>query len=361
MRTLVLGFCLLISNLGQAQTLKDLVSIEGVRSNQLLGYGLVVGLNGTGDSASSAPFTAQSFNNLLNNFGIKLPDNTTNMQLKNIAAVAVSADLPPFAKLGQNLDVTVASIGNAKSLRGGTLLLTALKGIDGQIYALAQGNLLVSGIEADAKNGNRLSVNISSAGRIPNGATIENTVSNSFANSNVIRLNLHRASFSTAQNIAALINKKIGANKANAVDAASVEVKAPIAAEKKVALIAELENLPINQATEAAKVIINARSGTVIINQSVRVSEAAVSHGNLSVSIGKNKHLQYSRKGVQLNEQTQIKISEQNKEPLQFGGDADLDEIVQAIKQLGASPNDLIAILQALKEAGSLQAELVVI
>jgi len=343
-----------------AQTIKDLTTIEGVRTNQLIGYGLVVGLNGTGDLSSSAPFTAQSFNNLLKNFGIKLPDNFSRMQLKNVAAVAVTADLPPFARLGQKIDVTVSSIGNAKSLRGGNLLLTDLKGIDGQIYALAQGNLLVSGINADAKNGNKIDVNISSSGRIPSGATIERILTNDFnANSSII-LNLHNPSFSTAQNIAYVINQHFGANKARALDLGAVEVQTPISSNAKVAFIAKLENLQVRASNDPAKVIINARTGTVVINQNVRVSAAAVTHGNISVSIGRQSEINIGRRSAQIAEKTTIDIN-QSTDTIKLPNNADLDVIVQSIKQLGGGVNDLIAIVQALKEAGALQAELVII
>jgi len=344
-----------------AQTIKDLTQIEGVRTNQLLGYGLVVGLNGTGDLANSAPFTAQSFNNLLQNFGIKLPENIRQMQLKNIAAVAVTADLPPFARVGQKIDVTISSIGNAKSLRGGSLLLTELKGIDGQIYALAQGNLLVSGISADGKNGNKIDINISSVGRIPAGATIEQTLENTFNQTNKIMLNLRKESFSTAQNIARAVNQHFGKNKAQAINSATVKVKTPSSPNAKVAFIAKLENLNVPSAREPAKVIINARTGTVVINQNVRVSSAAVTHGNISVSVGAQTNIDVNRRSIKLERKTNLNIEQQASSAVQFTDGANLDAIVQSIQQLGAGSNDLIAILQALKEAGALQAELVII
>jgi len=352
-----------------AQTIKELTNIEGVRTNQLIGYGLVVGLDGTGDLSNQTPFTAQSFNNLLKNFGIKMPDNLNRMQLKNIAAVAVTAEFPAFAKLGQQIDVTVSSIGNAKSLRGGNLLLTELKGIDGQTYALAQGNLLVSGINAEAGKANKISINSSSVGLIPSGATIEQELTNDFSAQNVIHLNLHKASFSTAQNIVSAINKKFGHNTAYALDAGTIEIPIKQAHHQtgetneinKIAFIAELENIPVKTAQETAKVIINSRSGTVVINQNVRVSAASVTHGNLSVTITQNTN-KTNVAGMVNNtsKQTNISINERSKN-VQFETAADLNTIVQNIKQLGAAPSDLIAILQALKEAGALQAQLIVI
>jgi len=356
---------LLISTAAQAERLKDLASIAGVRSNPLIGYGLVVGLSGTGDATSQTPFTLQTFNNMLSEFGIKVPPGLGNVQLKNVAAVSVQAELPAFAKPGQTLDITVSSIGNAKSLRGGSLLMTALKGIDGNVYAIAQGNLVVGGFDAEGRDGSRISVNVPQSGRIPGGATIERAVPSGFAQGEQLLFQLNRADFTTAKNIVASINKKVGKGTAEAIDGGTIRVRAPLDASARVDYLALLENLEIEAGQAIAKVIINSRTGTIVIGQNVRVSPAAVTHGSLSVSI--SEELNVSQPNPKSLGQTavvprsRINAKEESRPMFKFAPGTSLDEIVRAVNQVGASPSDLMAILEALKQAGALQAELIVI
>ncbi|MEJ2425140.1 MAG: flagellar basal body P-ring protein FlgI, partial [Candidatus Thiodiazotropha sp.] len=267
-----------------AERIKDLASIQGVRDNQLIGYGLVVGLNGTGDKDTDSPYTINSLKNLLSQLGVQIPEGT-NIKPKNVAAVIVHGDLPPFSKVGQKINVTVSSLGNASSLRGGTLLMTPLKGVDGNNYALAQGNLVVGGLSAEGQDGSKLTVNIPSTGRIPNGATVEREVPNGFNRAPMLTLNLHDGDFTTAMRVAESINLTIGPGTAKAVDATSIQVNAPMDPGQKVTFVAMLEELRIMPGVASAKVIINSRTGTVVINSQVRVYPAAVSHGNLVVSI----------------------------------------------------------------------------
>ena len=347
-----------------AERIKDLASIQGVRSNQLIGYGLVVGLDGTGDKDTDSPFTMNSLKNMLTQFGVQIPPGTK-IKPKNVAAVIVHGELPPFSKLGQKIDVTVSSLGNAKSLRGGTLLMTPLKGADGQNYALAQGSLVVGGLSAAGQDGSKLTVNIPSAGRIPNGATVEREVPNYFNQGHQVTLNLHEGDFTTAMRVAESINQTIGPATAKAVDATSIQVNAPIDPGQKVSFIAMLEELEVKPGTAPAKVIINSRTGTVVINSQVRVYPAAVSHGSLVVSISENA--QVSQPGALSNGQTvvvpqsQVAVTESNKRMFLFNPGVSLDEVVRAVNEVGAAPSDLVAILEALKEAGALRAELLVI
>ena len=266
---------LLVAGSAQAQRIKDLASIAGVRSNQLVGYGLVVGLDGTGDQTSQTPFTVQSFKNMLKQYGITLPANV-NPQLKNVAAVAIHADLPAFSKQGQNIDITVSSLGNAKSLRGGSLLMTPLRGADGQIYAVAQGNLIVGGFGISGSDGSKVSVNIPSVGRIPNGASVEREVPNPFANMKKLVLNLHRSDFTTAKRVVQAINQVLGPDSAHALDAVSVQVLTPPTTSQKVEFVSFLENLEIEAAEAPARIIVNSRTGTVVISSTVRVRPASV-------------------------------------------------------------------------------------
>ena len=362
---LLLAFGLLVSLTAQAERLKDIASIQGVRSNQLIGYGLVVGLNGTGDQTTQTPFTLQTFNNMLTQFGIKVPANIGSVQLKNVAAVSIHADLPPFAKPGQTIDITVSSIGNAKSLRGGSLLLTPLKGIDGNIYAIAQGNLVVGGFDASGNDGSRITVNVPSSGRIPSGATVERAVPTAFGQGNSLTLNLNRPDFTTAKNIVDRINDLLGPGVANAIDAASVRISAPLDPSQRVDYIAVLENLEIDLGQAAAKVIINSRTGTIVIGQNVRVAPAAVTHGSLMVSISEDPMV--SQPAPFSDGQTVVVpnsrvTAEQERNPMfKFAPGTTLDEIVRAVNQVGAAPSDLMAILEALRQAGALQAELIVI
>ena len=268
----------------RAERVKDIASVAGVRTNQLVGYGLVVGLDGTGDQTSQAPFTIQSIRNMLAKFGVTIPPNV-NPQLKNVAAVTVHADLPPFAKPGQTIDVTVASIGNAGSLRGGSLLMTPMRGIDGEVYAIAQGSMAVSGFGANGKDGSRISLNVPSSGRIPNGATVEREVPTNFAGTPHVVLNLNTPDFTTAARLAEGINKLLGEGTAEAVDAVSVRVVAPVDPNQRIAYLSTLEAIEIEPGDAPARVIVNSRTGTVVIGSHVRVTPAAVAHGSLSVTI----------------------------------------------------------------------------
>ena len=364
-----LWFAILLLAFGQnalADRIKDLASVAGVRNNQLVGYGLVVGLDGTGDQTSQTPFTIQSIRNMLQQFGITVPPNV-NPQLKNVAAVSLHADLPPFAKPGQTIDVTVASIGNAKSLRGGSLLLAPLKGADGNVYAMAQGNLVVGGFGASGNDGSSITLNIPSAGRIPNGATVERTVPSEFLESSSIVLNLHVPDFTTSSRLATLINNTMGTATAESVDSVSVRVRAPLDSMQRTLFVAQLENLEVEPGQAAAKVIINSRTGTVVIGSHVRVTPAAVSHGSLVVTISEQPYASqplasFSDAGeTVVLPQTDVEIEQEDSKMFLFEPGTSLDEIVQAVNRVGAAPGDLVAILEALKQAGALRAELLVI
>lgn len=348
-----------------ADRIKDLATISGVRTNQLIGYGLVVGLNGTGDQTTQTPFTVKSLKSMLSNMGVTIPPNV-NLQLKNVAAVSVHADLPPFIKPGQTIDVTVSSIGNAKSLRGGSLLLTPLKGADGAVYAMAQGSLTVGGISASAA-GSSVTVGVPSAGRIPNGATVERQVPGKFGGQDdePIVLNLRQADFTTVERIVEAINKALGGSVAQALDASSIQVRGPADPNQRVSLIAVLENLEVVPAQGAAKIIVNSRTGTVVIGQNVQVGPAAVSHGNITVTITSEPIVSqpepFSGGRTAVVPNANIAVSQEKKPMFLFNPGAALNDIVQAVNQVGASPTDLIAILEALKAAGALKAELIVI
>ncbi len=349
----------------RAERIKDLTSVAGVRNNQLVGYGLVVGLDGTGDQTTQAPFTTQSLISMLERLGVNLPPGT-NLQLKNIAAVAVHADLPPFAKQGQTIDVTVSSIANAKSLRGGTLLITPLKGMDGQIYAIAQGNLAVGGLGTSGQDGSRVSINVPSVGRIPNGATVEREVPTQFAGNDYLLLNLHQPDFTTATHLAESINKLLGKDTALPLDPTSIRVAAPVAASDRIAFLSAIENLEVAPGDAPARVIINSRTGTVVINSQVRVTPAAVSHGSLVVSITEDFNVSqpqpFAEEGATVvTPQTNIEIAQDNRRMFLFRPGVELNDIVKAVNEVGAAPGDLVAILEALREAGALRAELLVI
>ena len=366
MKRLISTLCLLLAaGVAQAERIKDLASIQGVRSNQLIGYGLVVGLNGTGDQTTQTPFTLQTFNNMLAQFGIKVPANSGNVQLKNVAAVSVHAELPPFAKPGQTLDVTISSIGNSKSLRGGSLLMTPLKGIDGNVYAIAQGNLVVGGFDATGGDGSRITVNVPSAGRIPAGATVERPVPSGFDQGNSLTLNLNRPDFTTAKNIVDQINGMLGPGVAQAIDGGSIRVSAPLDPNQRVDYLAVLENIEIEAGQAAAKVIINSRTGTIVIGQNVRVQPAAVTHGSLTVTITEDPIVSQpealSGGQTAVVPRSRVDAEQEAKPMFKFGPGTTLDEIVRAVNQVGAAPSDLMAILEALKQAGALQADLIVI
>lgn len=362
-RSLFLLWLALAASSAWADRIKDLAVVSGVRNNQLLGYGLVVGLNGSGDQTTQTPFTVRSLKSMLSNMGVIIPPEL-NLQLKNVAAVSVHADLPPFAKPGQTIDVVVSSIGNAKSLQGGSLLMTPLKGADGATYAIAQGNMVVPGVSAAAA-GASVTVNIPSAGRIPNGATIERQVPDNFGKDGPITLNLRQADFTTAERMVEAINKLLGGEVAQAVDASSVEVRGPTDRNQRVSLIAVLENIELVPAQGAAKVVINSRTGTVVIGQNVQVGPAAVSHGNLTVTINPDPIISqpapFSNGQTVVVPNANISVNQEKKPMFLFNPGVALDEIVRAVNQVGASPSDLTAILEALKAAGALKAELIVI
>ncbi|SIS46766.1 flagellar basal body P-ring protein FlgI [Neptunomonas antarctica] len=352
---------LLFSSAAMAERIKDITSVAGVRNNQLVGYGLVVGLDGTGDKAS---FTSQTFRNMLNNFGVAIPS-SVDPKSKNIAAVAIHAELPPFSKPGQTIDLTVSSIGDSKSLRGGSLLLAPLKGADGQIYAMGQGNLIVSGFGVEGRDGSRLSLNVPSVGRIPNGATVERTVPNAFAQGDSLTLNLNHADFTTSRRVSEEINSLLGMNTASAIDATSIRVRAPRDASQRVSFISVLENLEITPAKEVAKVIINSRTGTIIIGQDVRVSPVAITHGGLTVAITENLDVNQPNAlgagDTVITPRTGIEVDAGSGHMFEFAPGTSLQEIIEAVNQVGAAPGDLMAILEALKQAGALKAELIVI
>ena len=348
----------------RAERVKDLASVSGVRTNQLVGYGIVVGLDGTGDQTSQAPFTIQSIKNMLAQFGITVPPES-NPQLKNVAAVTVHAELPPFSKPGQTIDVSVSSIGNAGSLRGGTLLLAPLRGADGEVYAMAQGSLIVSGFGVSGRDGSRIAVNVPSGGRIPGGATVEREVRSSFATAPTVTLNLNSPDFTTATRLAEGINRMLGAGTAAAIDAVSVQVLAPADPSQRIAYVSTLEQLEIQPGEAPARVIINSRTGTVVIGSNVRVLPAAVSHGSLSVTITERTEVSQPNafgagQTVEV-PRSEIEIDQPKARMFKFEAGVNLDAIVDAVNRVGAAPGDLVAILEALKQAGALRAELIVI
>ncbi len=347
-----------------ADKIRDLAQVAGVRSNQLIGYGLVVGLDGSGDQTTQAPFTTQSLENMLQQFGITVPANAR-PQLKNAAAVMVTADLPAFAKPGQAIDVTVASIGNAKSIRGGQLLMTPLRGADGNVYAMAQGSVVVGGISAQGKSGSSVQVNISASGRIPDGASVERAVASSFAGGGDLMLNLNTADFTTAGRIASAINAAYGTGTARAIDGGSVSVRGPQDPSQKVAWLGAIQALDVQPGDAPARVVVNSRTGTVVIGSDVRVTAAAVAHGAIQVTIGEQSLVSqpapFSRGQTAVVPSSNVQVSEEGAHMFKFGPGVSLDTIVRAVNQVGATPSDLISILQALKQSGALHAQLVVI
>ena len=346
-----------------AVRLKEIAAIQGVRSNQLMGYGLIVGLDGTGDQTAQTPFTSQSINAMLQQLGITVPAGAP-MQLKNVAAVLVTASLPPFAQPGQPLDVNVSSLGNAKSLRGGTLIATPLKGADGQIYAMAQGNLIIAGAGTSA-GGAKVQINQLSAGRIPSGATVERAVPTPWAQGSVVQYDLQSDDFNTARDVANAINKAKGPGTAEALSGRSIAVRLPTASGERVAFMADLENLSVDRATPAARIVINARTGSVVINQAVTLGPCAVAHGNLSVTISSTPSVSqpgaFSNGQTVVTEKNDIQINQAPGALIQLPAGSKLTDVVKALNTLGANPQDLLAILQAMKAAGALQAELEVI
>jgi flagellar P-ring protein precursor FlgI len=343
--------------------IKEVASVQGVRSNPLVGYGLVVGLDGTGDQTTQTPFTTQSLNAMLQQMGITVPAGTS-MQLRNIAAVMVTAQLPAFAQPGQPIDVNVSSIGNAKSLRGGTLVATPLKGADGQIYALAQGNLIVGGAGA-AAGGSKVQINHLSAGRIPDGATVERAVPTSLGQGDTIQFDLNAADYATARAVAVAINRLKGAGTASAVDGRTVRVRVPSGSDDRVGFLADVENLPLELARPAARVVLNARTGSIVMNDAVTLGACAVAHGSLSVTISStpvvSQPAPLSQGQTVVSEKADIAVTQGGGSLVQMSAGAKLTDVVKALNALGATPLDLLAILQAMKSAGALNAELEVI
>jgi flagellar P-ring protein FlgI len=344
-----------------ADRLKDIATIQGVRTNQLVGYGLIVGLDGTGDKT---PFTSQTFRNLMDKFGITIP-NGVDPKSKNVAAVAVHAELPAFAKPGQRIDITVSSLGDSKSLRGGSLLMTPLKGADGRIYAMAQGSLVVGGFGVAGADGSSITVNVPSVGRIPNGATVEQSIASPFHRGDTMTFDLREADFTTAMNVVNRINDLLGPDTAYAQDGGSIRVKAPRDASQRVSYMAMLENLNVESGETAAKVVINSRTGTIVVGQNVKVLPAAVTHGNLTVTISEEAAVSQpnplSDGDTVVVPRSELGIEQESGRMFQFGPAATLSEIVQAVNQVGAAPGDIMAVLEALKQAGALKADLVVI
>ena len=345
-----------------AERIKDMGQFQGLRANQLTGYGVVVGLAGTGDD--SLDYATQGVKGAVSRFGVNLPAGV-NPALKNAAAVVITAELPPFAKPGQRLDVTVSALGKAKSLRGGTLIMAPLYGADGQIYAMAQGNLVVGGLGVDAADGSKLSVNIPSAGRIGSGATVERSVDTGFAQSESLTFNLAQQDISNAGLVADAINRQLGTGTAQAIDGASIRINAPAGAESRIRMMGLIENIEINRAAPPARVIVNARTGTVVINGAVRVGPAAVSHGKLTVKVDENPTVvqpaPFSRGQTALEPSSDIAVEEIRNPAYLWDKGASLSDIVKAINKLNVSPGDLVAILEALSQAGALSAELVII
>ncbi len=347
----------------QAERIRDLTTVQGVRGNQLIGYGLGVGLAARGDTATQTPFTVQSLQSMLTQLGITLPPGT-NPQLKNVAAVMVTAELPSFARPGQQLDVTVSSLGNARSLRGGTLLMTPLKGVDGQIYAVAQGNVLVAGAGA-ARGGSKVQINHLAAGRVPDGATVERGVTSPFLQGESISLELNSTDFSTAQAVTDAINTELGEGTAHALDGRVIDVKAPSDPDRRVRFMAQLENLQVAQIEPTARVIVNARTGSIAMNRTVSLEPAAIAHGNLSVTITSTPVVSQpgplSSGQTTVTEKTDIQLKQDGGVLMKLPAAANLADLVKALNSLGANPADLVAILQALKAAGALRADLEVI
>ena len=369
-------FLLFFSSVGWSARIKDIASIAGVRDNQLVGYGLVVGLDGTGDQINQAPFTDQTFKNMLLQFGIKIPFDRTS-QLKNVAAVAISAKLPPFARIGQKIDITVLSLGNATSLRGGSLLMTPLHGADGKVYAMAQGNVVVSGFGAQGSDGSKVIVNVTDSGTIPNGATVENTIDTPFVQNGEVIFELMQPDFTTAIRIEKAINNEFGYRVAEAEDARVVKVDFhhlsykgegyDVMSERRryVPLIARIENIQLNPAEVGARVIINSRTGTIVIGQNVTIAPVAVSHGNLSVIITERPYVSqpqaFSQGRTVTGAASDININQQNGHAFVFAPGASLNDLVDTINRVGAAPGDLVAILEAIKSAGALNADLEII
>ena len=350
----------------QALRIKEVAAVQGVRSNQLSGYGLVVGLDGTGDQTTQMPYTTQSVQNYLQQMGITLPGNINarNIQLKNVAAVLVTAELPAFAQPGQQIDVVVSSMGNAKSLKGGTLITTPLRGADGEIYALAQGNMVVGGAGASA-GGSKVQINHLSAGRIPMGAQVERAVPSPFNEGDTIRLGLNAADFQTASKVVQVINSRYGLGTAAALDGRTVEVRAPMDPSARVGFMAAIEELQLTGSKPAAKVVINPRTGSIVMNQAVNLKPSAIAHGNLAITIDSTPVISqpnaFSQGETVVREKANIQVTQEPGSIVNVPSSANLADVVRSLNALGATPQDLLAILQALKAAGALEAELEVL
>lgn len=346
-----------------ATRIKEVASVQGVRNNALTGYGLVVGLDGTGDQTTQTPFTVQSLNSMLQQMGVTLPQGAS-IQLRNVAAVMVTAQLPPFAQPGQTLDINVSSLGNAKSLRGGTLISTPLKGADGRIYAMAQGNLIVGGAGASA-GGSKVQINHLSAGRIPEGATVEMAVPTPLLQGDTLQLGLNAHDFSTARTVARVINDAKGEGVASARDGRTITVRVPVNPDERVSFLADIENLPLDLASPSARVVLNARTGSVVLNDAVTLGPCAVAHGSLSVTISSTPVVSQpgplSQGQTVAGQKSDIAISQQGGALVEMPAGTRLSDVVKALNALGATPQDLLAILQAMRSAGALKAEIEVI
>jgi flagellar P-ring protein precursor FlgI len=368
---IVLPAMLVFAGNAHAERLKDLVQFQGVRDNPLIGYGLIVGLDGTGDQTTQTPFTTQTLTNMLANLGISLNSNgssgssaSSNMQLKNVAAVMVTATLPPFARPGEAIDVTVSSLGNAKSLRGGTLLLTPLKGADGQVYALAQGNVAIGGAGASA-NGSKVQINQLAAGRITGGAIVERSVPTQVSQAGTLQMELNDMDYDTTQRVVAAVNNMFGSGTATPLDGRTIQLRAPTDPAQQVAFMAQLQNIEVKPAQAAAKVILNARTGSIVMNQMVTLQNCAVAHGNLSVIVNTTTAVSqpnaFSNGSTVAVPQSQIQLKQDNGALKFVTAGANLAEVVKALNTLGATPADLMSILQAMKAAGALRADLEII
>ena len=357
----LLVFAFLLSTQSYAVRVKDVSTVQGIRSNQLVGYGLVIGLPGTGEQTR---FTEQSFKAMLANWGIKLDPNLK-PKIKNVAAVAVHAELPAFSKPGQQIDITVSSIGSAGSLRGGTLLQTLLKGADGNVYAVAQGSLVVGGLGVQGLDGSQTTINIPTVGRVPNGAMVERAVPTPFGHGDHITFNLNEPDFTSAKRLADSINRLVGPNTAKPLDSVSVRVIAPRDIAQRVAYLSTLENLEFQPADTAAKIIVNSRTGTIVIGKDVKLKPAAITHGSLTVTIAENQQVNQpeplSEGQTTVTNQTIIDVARDDTRAFVFDPGVNLDDLVRAINQVGAAPGDLMAILEALKQAGAIDGQLVVI
>jgi flagellar P-ring protein precursor FlgI len=354
---------ILLATVAQAERIRDLTTVQGVRENSLIGYGLVVGLDGTGDQTTQTPFTTQSINNMLSQMGITVPAGT-NMQLKNVASVMVTAQLPAFGRQGQSIDVVVSSMGNAKSLRGGTLLMTPLKGVDSQVYALAQGNILVGGAGASA-GGSSVAVNQLNGGRITGGAVIERELPSQFGNGNTINLQLNQDDFTMAQLIADTVNRR-GMGGATALDARTVQIRVPQGGSSQVRMLADIQNLEVGTAPQDAKIVINSRTGSVVMNREVTLDTCAVAQGNLSVTVNQSANVSqpntpFGGGQTVVTPQTQIDLRQSGGSLQSIRSSANLNSVVRALNALGATPIDLMSILQSMQSAGCLRAKLEII